>query len=67
MTNQIIENTKAFQELTPLTKAIYRQKTMMDRVKRELEIAREIGIEKYNDLYNPRPYLLKVITELLSI
>ena len=53
MTNQIIENTKAFQELAPITKAIYRQKTMMNRVKRELEIAREIGIEKYNDLYNP--------------
>ncbi|CAM4175983.1 MULTISPECIES: hypothetical protein [Flavobacterium] len=67
MTNQIIENTKAFQELAPLTKAIYRQKTMMNRVKSELEIAREIGIEEYNNLYNPRPYTLKVITELLSI
>lgn len=64
--NQIIENTKAFKELDKVTQTIYRKKAMMDEVKRELQIAKEIGVEKYNDVYNPRPYKLKVIKELLD-
>lgn len=66
MDNQIIENTEAFKELDSITKIIYRKKQMMDRVKREIEVAREIGMEKYNYIYTPRPYLLKVIKELLN-
>ena len=44
--NQIIENTKAFKELDSVTQTIYRKKAMMDEVKRELQIAKEIGVEK---------------------
>ena len=66
MTKQQIENTKAFKELDKVTQTIYRKKAIMDEVKRELQIAKEIGIEKYNDVYNPRPYKLKVIKELLD-
>ena len=64
--NQIIENTKAFKELDPVTQSIYRKKAMMDQVKRELEIAKHIGVESYNEVYHPRPYLLKVIKELIA-
>lgn len=66
MTNQTIENTKAFKELDPVTQTIYRKKPMMDQVKRELEIAKTIGVERYNNVYYPRPYLLKVIKELIT-
>lgn len=64
--NQQIEQTKAFKELDKVTQTIYRKKAMMDEVKREFEIARCIGIENYNERYNPRPYKLKVIKELLD-
>lgn len=67
MNNEAIEKTKAFQELDVVTKIIYRKSAMMNEVKRELEVAKNIGIEAYNNAYNPRPYKLKVIKELLSI
>ncbi len=66
MTNTEIENTKAFQSLDKTTQIIYGRKAMMDEVKKEFGIAKEIGVERYNDLYNPRPYKLRVIKELLN-
>ena len=66
MNNTTIENTKAFQELDPVTQIVYRKKEMMSRVKSEFQIAKQIGIQRYNETYFPRPYLLKVITELLE-
>ncbi|MCH4828236.1 MULTISPECIES: hypothetical protein [Flavobacterium] len=66
ITNEQIEQTEAFKELNIVTKVIYSKKAMMNEVKREFEIAKKIGIEQYNYYYNPRPYKLRVITELLN-
>ena len=67
ITNQIIESTKAFNELERVTQIIYRKKEMMNRVKQEFQIAKNVGIESYKEVYHPRPYLLKVIIELMEI
>ena len=67
ITNQQIESTKAFQELDKVTQIIYRKKVMMNRVKEELQIAKNVGFEQYESVYHPRPYLSKVIKELLEI
>ena len=66
ITTQIIENTKAFQELSPVTQLIYRKKEMMNKVKQEFQVAKNVGIEAYKGVYHPRPYVLKVIKELLE-
>lgn len=66
ITNEQIQATNAFKSLDKVTKDIYSKKPMMDLIKRELPIAKTIGIEKYNDKYNPRPYVLNVIKELLN-
>lgn len=66
MTNDQIKETKAFKELDAVTKLVYQKKEMMARVKSEFGIAKKLGLEKYEKMYFPRPYLLKVITELLD-
>lgn len=67
ITTQIIEKTKAFAELDKVTKLIYSKKAMMDRVKQEFQIAKNVGIETYKEHHHPRPYLEKVIKELLEL
>lgn len=66
ITTPQIENTKAFKELSAVTQLIYRKKAMMDQVKQEFQIAKNVGIESYIKVYHPRPYLLKVIKELIE-
>lgn len=66
ITTQKIENTKAFQELDKVTKLIYQKKAMMDRVKQEFQVAKNIGFAQYESVYHPRPYIEKVIKELLE-
>ena len=61
-----IEQTKAYRELSDVFKIIYSKSKMVNEITRELEVAKEIGIDKYNYLYSPRPYKLNVITELLA-
>lgn len=67
ITTQKIEQTKAFQELDKVTKLIYQKKAMMDRVKQEFQVAKNVGFEQYESVYHPRPYISKVIKELLEI
>lgn len=67
VTSQQIEETKAFKELEKVTQSIYRRKAMMDKVKQELQIAKNVGYEQYESVYHPRPYVGKVIKELLEI
>lgn len=67
ITSQQIENTKAFQELEKVTQSIYRRKAMMDKVKQEVQIAKNVGYEQYEAVYHPRPYVAKVIKELLQL
>lgn len=65
MNSTEIKNTAAFKELDRVTQTIYSEKKMMDRVNNELEIAKYIGLENYFNTYHPRPYLWKVIKELI--
>lgn len=67
ITSQQIEETKAFQKLSPVAQIIYRRKAMMDKVKQEVQIAKNVGYEQYESVYHPRPYVGKVIKELLEI
>ena len=67
ITSQQIENTEAFKELEKVTQSIYRRKQMMDRVKQEFQIAKNVGYEQYDAVYHPRAYVGKVIKELLGI
>ena len=67
VTSQQIEATKAFQELSPVTKLIYQKKAMMDEIKREVIIVKNIGLQEYDEVYRPRPYKKKVIIELLEL
>lgn len=67
ITSQQIEETKAFKELEKVTQSIYRRKQMMDRVKQEYQIAKNVGYDQYDAVYHPRPYVGKVIKELLGI
>lgn len=61
-----ILNTQAFKELEKVTQIIYSKQSKMQEIEREYNIAKTIGIEKYNYIYSPGPYKLKVITELLN-
>jgi len=67
ITSQKIEETKAFKELEKVTQSIYRRKQMMDKVKQEFQIAKNVGYDQYDAVYHPRPYVGKVIKELLGI
>ena len=66
ITSQQIEETKAFKELEKVTQSIYRRKQMMDRVKQEFQSAKNVGYEQYESVYHPRPYVGKVIKELIE-
>ena len=46
ITSQQIEETKAFKELEKVTQSIYRRKAMMDKVKQEVQIAKNVGYEQ---------------------
>ena len=67
ITTQQIENTKAFAELDKVTKQIYQKKAMMDKVKQEFQIAKNVGFETYKEHHHPRPYVEKAIKELLEL
>lgn len=64
--NTIIEGTEAFKELDVVTQQIYKKKKMMDEVRHGFQVAKNVGIEKYDQTFYPRPYLLKVVKELIT-
>ncbi|WP_329804391.1 hypothetical protein [Flavobacterium facile] len=67
ITTQNIEATKAFKELDKVTKQIYQKKAMMDKVKQEFQIAKNVGLERFKEFHPTRPYIEKAIIELLEL
>lgn len=61
-----ILNTEAFKELDSVTQLIYGKQSKIQEIEREYNVAKTIGIQKYNYIYTPGPYKLKVITELIN-
>ena len=63
LANQVVEIPEEVKERLARTAAITMQ---INNIKEKIEIAKHIGVEGYNELYHPRPYLLKVIKELIA-
>lgn len=61
-----ILNSEAFKELDPVTKIVYSKPKYIAEVIDGYEIAKSMGIDRYNYIFSPGPYKLKIIKELIN-